>query len=75
MELNEAISKRIKMLCYDQGISIEHFVTKVNADPQAVIAVVNGNGHFAPLGVMGAICIALGISMTEFYNHPMFKGL
>ena len=37
MELNEAISKRIKMLCYDQGISIEHFVTKVNADPQAVI--------------------------------------
>lgn len=74
MELNEAISKRIVMLCHDRGISLDHLVTKANADPQAVMAVVNGNKDFASLGVMGAICLALGITVTEFYNHPIFEG-
>ena len=74
MKLSEAISKRLIMLCHEKNISIEQLAEQADADPQAVMAVVNGYGHIAPLDVMGVICLALGVTMHEFFYHPLFEG-
>ena len=73
MKLSEAISKRLIMLCQEKNISVEQLAEQADADPRAVMAVVNGNGHIAPLDVMGAICLTLGVTMYEFFYHSLFK--
>ena len=74
MNASEAISKRIIMLCQERRISIEQLVEKVNANSYAVMAVVRGHADTVPLDLMGEICLALGITMTEFFNHSLFEG-
>jgi transcriptional regulator with XRE-family HTH domain len=74
MKLSEAISKRIIMLCRDRGISIEQLAEKANADPNAVMAVIKGHGHIAPLDLMGEICLTLGVTMSDFFHHSLFEG-
>lgn len=74
MTLNEAISKRIIMLCHDRGITIEQLTEKVNADPHAVMAVVKGHRQDTPLDLMGEICFTLGVTMSEFFHHSLFEG-
>lgn len=74
MNASEAISKRIMMLCQERGISIEQLVENANANSYAVIAAVKGHGVTVPLDLMGEICLALGITMTEFFNHSLFEG-
>ena len=73
MKLSEAISKRLIMLCHEKDISIEQLAEQADADPQAVMAVVNGYGHIAPLDVIGAICLTLGVTMYEFFYHSLFE--
>ena len=73
VKLSEAISKRIHMLCQERGISTEQLVADVNADRYEVMAVVKGHGP-APLNVMGEICLALGITMSEFFHHRLVEG-
>ena len=72
MKLSEAISKRIHMLCQERGISTEQLVAKVNADRYEVVAVIKGHGP-APLNIMGGICLALGVIMSEFFHHSLFE--
>lgn len=74
MTLNEAISKRIIMLCHDRGITIEQLTEKVNADPHAVTAAVKGHRQDTPLDLMGEICFTLGVTMSEFFHHSLFEG-
>lgn len=73
MKLSEAISKRIIMLCHERGISVEQLVEKANANSYAVMAAVRGHGETVPLDLMGEICLALGISMSEFFHHSLFE--
>ena len=72
MKLSEAISKRIHMLCQERGISTEQLVAKVNVDRYEVVAVIKGHGQ-APLNIMGEICLALGVTMSEFFHHSLFE--
>lgn len=73
MKLSEAISKRIIMLCHERGISVEQLVEKVNANSYAVMAVVRGHADTVPLDLMGEICLALGITMSEFFHDSLFE--
>ena len=73
VEFSEAISKRIIMLCQERGISIEQLVEKANAHSYAVMAAVKGQGENVPLDLMGEICLALGVTMSEFFHHSLFK--
>lgn len=72
--MSDAISKRLITLCHEKNISADQLVEQVYADPQSVMAVVNGHGHIASLDVIGAICFALGITMHEIFFHPLFEG-
>ena len=73
MNIREAISERVAMLCREQAMTLEQLLEKVNADPDTVIEVIKGDNHFAQLDLMREISIALGITMPEFFNHSLFK--
>ena len=53
MKRSEAISKRLIMLCQEKNISVEQLAEQTDADPRAVMAVVNGNGHHCTSGCDG----------------------
>ena len=73
MKSSEAIAVRIVMLCQEKGISYDQLIEKTNADPAVVMAVLKGHTQTAPMDVVGEICLALGITMSEFFHNPLFE--
>lgn len=73
MTLSEAISKRIRELCQEQGIAVDVLIKRTNASPTAVAMVIKGSDELVMLDVMKSICDALGITMEKFFNCDLFS--
>lgn len=73
MMLSNAISKRIIMLCQEQQISEKHLLDRVNADSNAVLAVMRGQDQVILLDLLDKICLALGTTRAGFFQNSLFE--
>ena len=73
MMLSNAISQRIVMLCQEQQISEKNLLDRVNADSNAVLAVMRGQDQVILLDLLDKICFALGMTRVSFFQNSLFE--
>lgn len=72
MLLNEAVSKRITELLKTQGMTNYKLYTKSGVPKSTIGNLVNCTYDSVKLRVIHEICQGFGISITEFFNSPLF---
>ena len=72
MQLNEAVSKRLVQLLEQRGIT-QYQLNQRSGVPKSTIGnIVNCTYPSMKLRVIHELCQGLGISITEFFESPLF---
>lgn len=75
MNTQEAISKRIRELCNERGIT-PNALSYISAVPQATIkSILNGESSNPGTITIKKICDGFGITLGDFFSTPFFDSL
>lgn len=75
MKLNEAIAIRVQMLLKARNFT-QYYLYKNGGIPRSTISdVVNTKKKRVSTETIYQICSTLNMSLSEFYNHPIFDDL
>ena len=73
MQLNEAVSQRITELCKERNLS-QYALYKLSGVPQSTLStIINCKFSGMKLRIIYEICEGLEISLTEFFDSPIFE--
>ncbi|MBE6933084.1 MAG: helix-turn-helix transcriptional regulator [Ruminococcaceae bacterium] len=72
MQLNEAVSKRITELLNEQHMTNYQLHMKSGLPKSTIGNLVNCTYDSVKLRVIHEVCQGFGISITEFFNSPLF---
>ncbi len=73
MSLSEAVSKRISELCRQRNIT-QYGLHKLSGVPQSTLStIINCKFTGMKLRIIYEICEGLEISLTEFFDSPLFS--
>ena len=72
MQLNEAVSKRIAELLKKWNMTNYQLYVKSGVPKSTIGNLVNCTYDSVKLRVIHEICQGFGISITEFFNSPLF---
>lgn len=67
-----AIGRRILILCQERGIALDELAQKMSIDPHDLISAMNESEQTISLDFIGEVCLAFGISISEFFHHSLF---
>ena len=72
MRLNEAVSKRLTELLVERGMTQYQLYIKSGVPKSSIGNVVNCAYDSVKLRIIHEICQGLGISISEFFQSPLF---
>ena len=72
MKLNEAISRRTNELLAERGMTQYQLYMKTGVPKSTISNVMNCNYDSVRLRIIHEMCQGLGISITEFFESPLF---
>ncbi len=72
MKLNEAIAKRIKELCKQNGLTQYGLTTKSGVPQSTLSTISNCTFPSVKIRIIYEICDGLGITLKEFFDSPLF---
>lgn len=72
MQLNEAVSKRLTQLLIKYDMSNYQLSIKSGVPKSTIGNLVNCTYDSVKLRVLHEVCQGFGISITEFFNSPLF---
>ncbi len=72
MHLNEAVSKRLSELLKERNMSNYRLYMKSGVHKSTIGNLINCKYESVNLRIIHEVCQGLGISMTEFFNSPLF---
>jgi len=72
MRLNEAISRRLSELLTVHGMTQYQLYMKSGVPRSTINNVVNCSYTAVNLRIVHEMCQGMGISITEFFNSPLF---
>ena len=72
MQLNEAVSQRIKELLNANSMTKYQLYVKSGVPKSTIGNLVNCTYDSVKLRVIHEVCQGFGISITEFFNSPLF---
>lgn len=72
MQLNEAVSKRLTELLRERGMTQYQLYMKSGAPKSSIGNVVNCAYDSVKLRIIHEMCQGLGISISEFFQSPLF---
>lgn len=75
MTLKEAIIQRILDLCGEHGLTINKLSTVCGMTQSTINNIVNGRNKSTTTSTVKKICDGLGITITEFFDDPLFQDL
>lgn len=73
MKTGEAIRKRIKELRLEQDMSEYRLIRRSLLAPSTIKSVLKQKSKDPRVSTVTLICDALGITIREFYNSPLFE--
>ena len=72
MQLNEAVSKRIKELCRERNMT-PYALSQKSGVPQSTLStIINCTFSSMKMRIIYEICEGLEISLSEFFASPLF---
>lgn len=75
MTLKEAIIQRILDLCDERDLTVNKLSTTCGMTQSTLNNIVNGRNKSTTVSTIKKICDGLGISITIFFNDPLFRDL
>ena len=73
MQLNEAISQRLKGLLREKSMTQYQLYMKSGVPKSTIGNVINCAYDSVKLRIIHEMCQGFGISITEFFNSPLFN--
>lgn len=75
MNIGEAVRQRILELCEINDISVNKLSNISGVTQSTVNNIVSGRNNSATISTIKKLCDGLGISIEEFFNSDIFRGL
>lgn len=72
MKLNQAISERLDELLRERGMTQYQLFVKSGVPKSTISNVINCSYDSVKLRIIHEMCQGLGISITEFFESPLF---
>ena len=73
MKLNQAVSARLSQLLREQGMTQYQLFIKSGVPKSTIGNVINCSYDSVKLRVIHEMCQGLGISISEFFDSPLFQ--
>lgn len=73
MQLNEAVSKRLQELLYDNHMTPYQLYIKSGVPKSTIGNILNCTYPSMKLRIVHELCQGLGISIPEFFRSPLFE--
>jgi len=75
MSMKEAIVKRFQQLCQERNIKYNELATLSGVTPSTVYSMMDERRKDVSAVTVKKLCDGLGISVSQFYNDPIFEYL
>ena len=75
MRIKEATVLRFRLLCEERKIKYNKLATMSGVTPSTVYSMMDASRKDISAITVKKLCDGLGISISEFYNHPIFQDL
>ena len=75
MDIGEAVKERILELCREKNLSVNKLSNMSGVTQSTVNNIVSGRNHSATISTIKKLCDGLGITIEEFFNSELFRGL
>lgn len=75
MTMQKAIQSRLSQLCQERGLSLSELCTLCKIDPSTIGSINDGTCEGTSYEALVPICLALGIELSEFFRHEIFRSL
>ncbi len=75
MSMKEAIVKRFQQLCQERNIKYNELATLSGVTPSTVYSMMDERRKDVSAITVKKLCDGLGISVSQFYNDPIFESL
>ena len=73
MQLNQAVSARLKELLEERGMTQYQLYMKSGVPKSTIGNVINCSYDSVKLRIIHELCQGMGISITEFFASPLFE--
>jgi len=73
--IGEAVRERIIELCRQRDISVNKLSSMSGVTQSTVNNIVSGRNNSATVSTIKKLCDGLGISIEEFFDSDLFRGL
>lgn len=73
MQLNQAVSKRVDELLSERGMTKYQLFMKSGVPKSSISNITNCAYESVKLRVIHELCQGFGISITEFFDSPLFS--
>ena len=75
MNIGEAVKERILELCREHDISVNKLSSMSGVTQSTVNNIVSGRNNSATVSTIKKLCDGLGITIEEFFNSELLRGL
>lgn len=75
MTIGEAVRLRILDLCRERDLTINKLSSMSGVTQSTVNNIVSGRNNSATISTIKKLCDGLGITIEEFFNSELFRGL
>ena len=75
MNIGEAVKERILELCRERDISVNKLSSMSGVTQSTVNNIVSGRNNSTTVSTVKKLCDGLGITIEEFFNSELFRGL
>ena len=75
MKINEAISRKIKKICIEEGISVNKLANICCLTQSTVEHLVNGESKNPKILTIVRICDGLNIKIKDFFSDELFEDI
>ena len=75
MDIGEAVKERNLELCREKNLSVNKLSNMSGVTQSTVNNIVSGRNHSATISTIKKLCDGMGITIEEFFNSELFRGL
>ncbi|MBE5761762.1 MAG: helix-turn-helix transcriptional regulator [Clostridiales bacterium] len=75
MNIGDAVRERILELCREHSISVNKLSSISGVTQSTVNNIVSDRNRSATISTIKKLCDGLGITIEEFFNSELFRGL
>ena len=75
MNIGESVKERILELCREHDISVNKLSSMSGVTQSTVNNIVSGRNNSATVSTIKKLCDGLGITIEDFFNSELFRGL